>query len=167
MSVSNCARAASAAESRFRINAPIAPARAARVVALDEGAARVVRVVAGHEWANARFLVCEGAPATGTGDRAGAGLLLRDVVDGAPALLGEELTRADAVFLIATEDSGAACAWVIGKACAERGVMTAGFVVGDGFEADDAVAALRPHARVLLPTADESDVVEVLRALRA
>jgi hypothetical protein len=45
--------------------------------------------------------------------------------------------------------------------------MTAGFVLGDGYEADDAVAALRPHTRVLLPTADESDVVEVLTALRA
>ncbi|MER6923056.1 hypothetical protein ABT314_29515, partial [Streptomyces spiralis] len=36
MHVSESARAASAAESRFRIDVPIAPARAARVVALDE-----------------------------------------------------------------------------------------------------------------------------------
>jgi hypothetical protein len=71
------------------------------------------------------------------------------------------------VFLVATEDSGAPCAQAIGRACVERGVMTAGFVLGDGFEADDAVSALRPHARVLLPTAEESDVVEVLTALRA
>jgi hypothetical protein len=28
------------------------------------------------------------------------------------------------------------------------------------------VAALRPHARVLLPTADETDVVDLLTALR-
>ena len=44
--------------------------------------------------------------------------------------------------------------------------MTAGLVLGNGSEARDAVAALRPHARVLLPTADESDVLELLTALR-
>jgi hypothetical protein len=29
-----------------------------------------------------------------------------------------------------------------------------------------AVAALRPHARVLLPSADEADVIDLLSALR-
>ncbi|MFD1532802.1 hypothetical protein [Pseudonocardia aurantiaca] len=157
--MSECARAASAAESRFRIDRPIAPARAPRIIALDEGAAGVTRrVAAQHGWANARFFVCEGG-STG-------GLLLRDI-DGLPTLLDDALARADAVFLVATEDSGARYARTIGRACFERGVMTAGFVLGDGYEADDAIAALRPHARVLLPTADESDVVEVLTALRA
>ena len=136
---------------------PIAPARVSRVVALDRGAAGVVGRVAGRRWANARFYVCEGLT---------PGVLLREV-DRAPVLLDEELSSADGVFMVATEDSGAACAWAIGRACAKRGVMTAGFVLGDGFETDGAVAALRPHARVLLPTADESDVVEVLTALRA
>jgi hypothetical protein len=159
MFMSECARAASAAESRFRIDRPIAPARAPRIIALDEGAAGVARrVAAQHGWANARFFVCEGG-STG-------GLLLRDI-DGRPTLLDDALARADAVFLVATEDSGARFARTIGRACFERGVMTAGFVLGDGYEADDAVAALRPHTRVLLPTADESDVVEVLTALRA
>jgi hypothetical protein len=44
--------------------------------------------------------------------------------------------------------------------------MTAGLVLGDGSQTHGAVAALRPHARVLLPTADESDLVELLTALR-
>ena len=39
-------------------------------------------------------------------------------------------------------------------------------MLGDGFEAEDAMAALRPYARVLLLSADESDVVELLTALR-
>jgi hypothetical protein len=166
MFMSESARAASAQEARFRIDRPIAPARAPRIVALDEGAAGVVRRAAAHHgWSNARFYVCEGL-APGTGDGPTDALLLRDL-DGTPTLLDEALDRADAVFLVATEDSGAACAEAIGRACFERGVMTAGFVLGDGFEADDAVTALRPHARVLLPTAEESDVVEVLTALRA
>ena len=44
--------------------------------------------------------------------------------------------------------------------------MTAGLVLGDGVQTRRR-RALRPHARVLLPTADESDVVELLTALRA
>jgi hypothetical protein len=167
MAKSDSARAASAAEARFRINAPIAPARAPRIVALDAEAAGIVRRVAGHKWVNARFVVCEGlAPGATGGDDSTDSLLLRDI-DGTPVLLSEELTRADTVFMVATDDSGAPCARAIGRACAERGVMTAGVVLGEGYEADGAVAGLRPHAHVLLPTADESDVIEVLRALRA
>ena len=34
--LSSCARAASAQESRYRIDKPIAPSRAGRIIALDE-----------------------------------------------------------------------------------------------------------------------------------
>ncbi|MYX62831.1 3-methyl-2-oxobutanoate hydroxymethyltransferase, partial [Streptomyces sp. SID8382] len=53
-----------------------------------------------------------------------------------------------------------------GRHCFRYGITTAGVVLGQGFEADDAVAALRPYARVLLLAADESDVFELLTALR-
>jgi len=156
--LSSCARAASATEARYRIDAPV-ETRAARVVALDERAATIARSVAAHPWASARFYVCEGL-ATGDGD-----FLLR-TLDGAPALLAAELDGAHVVLMIATVDAGAGCAHAIGKACWERAVMTAGAVINEGAPADLAVAALRPHARVLLPTADENDVVELLTALR-
>jgi hypothetical protein len=72
------------------------------------------------------------------------------------------------VVLIAMEDGGSSgCAAAIGKACAQRGIMTAGLVIGDGYRHGAALAALRPHARVLLPSADETDVSELLTALRA
>lgn len=154
---SSCARAATAAEARFRIDAPI-ESRSTRVIALDQRAAGIVGSVALLDWAEARFFHCEGVP---TGD------FLLHRIDGSPALLEDELSGADVVVMIATEDSGAACAYAIGRACWERGIMTAGLVVGDGSAAADAVAALRPHARVLLPSADESDAVELLTALRA
>ena len=154
---SSCARAATAAESRYRVDAPIAPSRGARVIALDAGAAAVAARVAGQEWATARFLLCEG-----DADR----VQLRGI-GGSPADLDEQLARADVVVMIASEDAGAACAYAIGRACWERSIMTAGIVLGDGYEAEHAVAALRPHARVLLPSADETDVVELLTALRA
>ncbi len=72
------------------------------------------------------------------------------------------------VVMVATEDAGAGAAHAIGRACWERGIMTAGLVLGDGARRRrSAVAALRPHARVLLPSADEADVVDLLTALRA
>lgn len=154
---SSCAVAATAAESRYRIDVPIAPSRGARVVALDAGAAEATSRVAAGQWAGARFLTC---------DPAAAGLALLGV-GGAPVDLADQLDRADVVVMIASADSAAACASALGRACWERGIMTAGVVLGDGLQAQQAVAALRPHARVLLPAADESDVTELLSALRA
>ncbi|MHA6622819.1 hypothetical protein [Pseudonocardia sp. DLS-67] len=153
----SCARAATAAEARFRIQRPVAPARAPRIIALDGGAVEIVRRTATLRWANARFYACE--PTGGT-------LELRSI-EGRPATLADELASADVVVMIATDDGGAGCAYTIGKACWQRSIMTAGLVVSDDDAADRAVAALRPHARVLLPGADESDVVELLTALRA
>ena len=158
---SSCARAASAQESRYRIDRPIAPSRAGRIVALDDGAAEVVARTARLEWANARFYVCASAD--------GDDLVLRGI-DGGPATLADELASASVVVMVATSDSGAGCAYALGKACWERGIQTAGLVLGDGTSGDTpaaaAVAALRPHARVLLPDADELDVIDILTALR-
>jgi hypothetical protein len=160
-SLSSCARAATAAEARFRIDAPV-ESRRARVIALDEPAAEVLRSVAALQWASARFFVCD---TVGSGGVTADDVLLRGI-DGRPAVLSSELDDAHVVVMVATQDSGAGCAYAIGKACWERAVMTAGLVLGDGSQTHGAVAALRPHARVLLPTADESDLVELLTALR-
>lgn len=155
---SSCARAATAAEARYRIDTPIAPARGARVVALDPPSAGVAGRVAAQPWVNARFFVCDGASVDGVQLRG---------IGGSPVVLDEQLAEADVVVMIGSEDSGAGCASALGRACAERGIMTAGLVLRIGHGADAAVAALRPHARVLLPSADETDVTELLTALRA
>jgi len=159
----SCARAATAAEARYRIRRPVAPARAPRVIALDDGAAEIVRRTAALPWATARFYTC--ASGEGTPQLHG--------IEGRPATLADELATADVVVMIATDDGGAGGAHAVGTACRQRGIMTAGLVVpntgvdADADAADRAVAAMRPHARVLLPGADESDVVELLTALRA
>jgi hypothetical protein len=160
--LSSCARAATAEETRYRIDAPIAPARGARIVALDHGALAVIERVAAGSWANSRFFVCEDSPGGDPDDVALRG------IGGAPAVLAEQLADADVVVLVAMEDGGSpGCAAAIGKACAERGIMTAGLVIGNGYRHGAALAALRPHARVLLPSADENDVIDLLTALRA
>ncbi len=161
--LSSCARAASAEESRYRIDRPIAPSRAGRIIALDERAVGVVARIAQMEWANARFYACDSVAEDGET------VMLRGI-DGGPATLADELASASIVVMVATSDTGAGCAYALGKACWERGIQTAGLVLGDGTHHGTAVAAavaaLRPHARVLLPDADELDVVDILTALR-
>jgi len=155
--LNGCARAATAAEARFRIQAPVpAQFRNARVIALDDGAAAVVRAVAAGRWGGARFY-------TGAVDTPD-GLTLTPVA-GADTGLADALAPADVVVLVATSDDGAGPAAVIGAACRVRGVMTAGLVVG--FRSGPAVSALRPYARVLLVSSDEDDVTDILTALRA
>jgi hypothetical protein len=144
---------------------PIAPARAARVIALGARAAAVARRVAGGPWANASFYTCEVTRGAGGSDEPADEVLLYGP-DGSAAALGDVLKSTDVVVVIATDDSGRASAAAIGRACSADAITTAGVVLGDGFEAEEAVAALRPHARVLLLSADESDVFELLTALR-
>jgi hypothetical protein len=164
--LNSCAKAATAAEARFRIDVPIAPSRGTRVIALDGGATAVVRQVSELPWANARFFTCKVPENLADGAGWLADVELRDI-DGVQTRLSEQLVDADVVVMIATADDGALCASAIGGACTLRGIMTAGLILGDRKTVGAAVSALRPHARVLMVTADMHDVSEVLTALRA
>ena len=52
--------------------------------------------------------------------------------------------------MVGTGDADGATAAEIARACAERGIMTAGVVLGDARDVGGAVAALRPYARNLM-----------------
>ena len=163
--LNSCARATSAAESRFRIDAPIAPARASRVIALDEGSVEVVANAATQPWRTARFYACDGGAAAGAA--ADPDDLTMTLLDGTAARLGEELDGVDVTVMVASNDDGAAAASCIGLACSLRGVTTAGLVLGAGSGVSGALTALRPFARVLLVPAEPDDLVHLLTALRA
>jgi hypothetical protein len=164
--LSSCARAATAAEARFRVDAPIAGQRAARVVALDDGASAVVRKAAEQHWGGARFYTYDAGAHLVDGDAELADIALR-TTDGSEARLSEELIDADVMVMIATADDGAEAASAIGNACTLRGIMTAGLILSEGRDARAATSALRPHARVLLRSTGEHVVTDVLTALRA
>ena len=137
----SCARAATAAEARFRIDRPIG-GRAALVVALDDQAAEVVDRVAERPWQGAHFVRATNA-------------------------FDEDLTDTDVAVMVATAGADAGAAAAVAQACAMRGIMTAGLILGDPLEVAAAVSALRPYARNLMVTEDEDDVAEVLTALSA
>lgn len=160
-----CASATTAAEARFRIDAPVDIQRATRVIALDPGAAEVTAEVARLPWRAAQFLTCDDAPDVSRNGH-GRGPTLR-IADGSEIHLSEVLDGADIAVMIATDDDGADLAAAIGEACWERRIMTAGVVIDTDQRLAAAVRALRPHAQVLLVSTDVDDVVEILSALRA
>jgi hypothetical protein len=161
--LSSCARAATAAEARFRISYPDMSSRSSRVIALDQQAAKLMRKLEGLPWRGGRFLVFEQlAPANGSGP---PDAMLR-AADGTQALLSTEIDDADVAVMLATPGSRADAAAVIGDACAARWIMSAAIVVAEPGQAEEVVAALRPNAMVLVILHSGQDVAEILSALR-
>jgi hypothetical protein len=153
--VSACSRAATAEEAAFRIDYPLAAARNTRVIALDPEAERIVRSASELTWGQARFY---------TAVDPGLDLV---TMAGERVPLAGEIAESNTVVLVATEGSNAEAVATIGAACKVRGIMTAGLVVTDAQHIHDALAVLRPYARILLVPAEEDDLVELLRATRA
>jgi hypothetical protein len=150
---------------RHRIDRPIRGRRGARIIGLDTGADAIVRRITGEPWGMARFFTL--AQAAGPVDDGGsASVVLRDT-DGTESSMLAELDDADVVILVATTDADGAAATIIGAACTVRAIMTAALVIGEQSLVGPTVAAVRPHARVLMVSADEHDVVDLLSALRA
>jgi hypothetical protein len=141
--LNGCASAATAAEARFRIDRPIG-GRVALIVALDEDAAEVVDRVAVLPWGGAQFFRSPDDPR-----------------------LAAEVPEADVAIMVGTGAADGDAAATIARACAARGIMTAGLILGDRLDVAAAVSALRPYARNLMVTEDEDDVAAVLTALRA
>jgi hypothetical protein len=163
--LSSCARAATAAEARFRISSPDFAHRSSRVIALGEGAAELARSLAGQPWRGGRFLEFGRiTPANGRGGEP-ADAVLR-AVDGTPTLLSAELDGADIAVMLATPGTRAEAASAVGDACAARWITSVGLVVAAPGEAQDVVAALRPNAMVLVSLRSSQDIAEILSALR-
>jgi hypothetical protein len=159
---SSCARATTAAEMRYRIDRPIRGRTGARIIGLDTGADAIVERISHQSWGHARFF----SLAEPVGDGGSESVTLCDA-DGAVSSLLDELEEADVVVMVATTESDAAAATIIGAACTVRGIMTAGLVIGERALVGATVASVRPHARVLMVSGDERDVIDVLTALRA
>jgi hypothetical protein len=156
--LSSCARAATAAEARYRITYPGFTHRSSRVIALGQEAEGTVRDFEGRPWDGGHFLVFESA----LPDDA----LLRYAGTGGTALLSEELDGADTIVMVASAGASAEAASVIGDAAAARGIMSAGLVLPGGGPVSEVVSALRPNAMVLVVLRDAADVLHVLSALR-
>lgn len=160
----SCARAATAAECRYRIDSPNSRPRASRIVALDGRAAEIMASVAHELWYGAHFLTL--APEQPDG---GSSDLMLNRRDGSSGALTEEIADADVVVMLCTTSEGRGAAEIIGETAKRRSIMTAGLVLGDetGTVNDEVVHALRPFCSVLVVAEDPEYVPAMLTALRA
>jgi hypothetical protein len=164
---SSCARATTAEEMRYRIDRPVRGRWGARIIALDAHAGEIVARIAEKDWGSARFYTLA-VPVVGDGGSESVSLCpVGAAANGHRPSLLDELDEADVVVMVATTGTDHAAATIIGAACTVRAIMTAGLVIGEYAEVAETVAAIRPHARVLMVSGDEHDVVDVLTALRA
>src|SRR5262249_19618130 len=116
--VTESARMNSAAEARFRVQAPNSRPRSVKVFALDTAAESVVRRLAGDGWHHAAFFLAVSADDAMTD------------LSGARRAVAHEVETADLVVLVAGPGGHAPAAPIVGRACSLRRVMTTGCVVG-------------------------------------
>ena len=169
--LSESARVTTAAESRFRIDAPNSMARAIKVIALDAPSERVVKRLAQGSWNRATFFTASSfAAKPQTGERFSVSGWLSDLAGRTKDLI-DEVAGADLVVMIAASGENAQAAGLIGEACAARRVMTTALVLGGEGASDEALAKtlaqLRPHAMMLVIANADEYIEDMLTALRA
>lgn len=161
---SACARAATAAEARFRISAPNSLPRRIAVVALDPASRGVLREVAQRGFANASFLDAPGAAPASVSPG-----WLREA-EGRAREVAEVIEAAEVIVMVTRAGAEAADAALLGEAMAARGKRGAGVVL-EGAEAGRAELAeslrrLRPHVGMLVVASGRDYVEAMLEALR-
>jgi hypothetical protein len=165
--LSESARMSSAAEARFRVQAPNSKPRVIKVIAMDPPSEDVVKRLGRGSWTNAKFFIAAGqshAP------QSGANGWLTDL-SGHTRSLTEEVDSADLVVMIATPGGNAHAAQIIGDACSRKRVMTTALVVGAQSASEEAVsktlAQLRPWSLMVVIANPEDYIDDMLVALRA
>jgi hypothetical protein len=152
------ARMSSAAEARFRVQAPNSRPRAIKAVALDATGRAVVERLADAGWQHATFFTALSPDA------------LRDLT-GLARNIHDEVASADLVVFVAGPGGHADAAPIIGALCSERRVMTTALLVGATSAAEPDVsktlAQLRPWSLMVVIASSDDYIADMLRALRA
>src|SRR5438093_7449638 len=145
----------SAAEARFRVQAPNSTPRAITVVALDAAAQQLVRRLAAGGWNHATFFMSAGETLAG--------------LDGRTTTVADQVRATDLVVLVAGPGGHAGAASIIGQACSLRRVMTTGFLVGAASASPAAVsktlARLRPWSLMVVIADSYEHLDDKLHAL--
>jgi hypothetical protein len=157
--LSESARMSSAAEARFRVQAPNSLPRAITMIALDAAGEAVVARLADAGWKHATFLTA-----------LSAGDALSDIAGGRRSV-DAAIEGADLVVLVAGPGGRAHSAARIGEACSVRRVMTTGFVVGAGAalerELAKTLAQLRPWSLMIVLSRSDDYIDDMMTALQA
>jgi hypothetical protein len=168
---SESARASSAAESRYRIDAPNARPRVVKVVALDRTSRALAERLAQDRWNGATFLAASALSAT---PQAGGAFSMQSWLSdlsGRARQLLDEIDGADQIVMIAAAGESVPAAGIIGEACSLRRVAAIALVIGAKSASERALsctlAQVRPWALMVVVASSDAYVADMLRALRA
>jgi hypothetical protein len=167
VTLSESARMTTAAEARFRIDAPNSRPRNVMVVALDAASEAVVKRLAQSPWNRASFFTASAFATAKPAANFSVQGWLSDLAGRTKNLI-DEVAAADLVVMVATAGHDAQAATLIGEACQVRHVMTTALVLGASETAGAAtLAQLRPTASMLVAATSEDYIADMLTALRA
>ena len=145
--LSESARMSSAAEARFRIQAPPPTARAVMVIPLDSGSERLVATLSARTWNGVTFLSASAAA---------------DVLT--------DVAAADLVVMVASAGADASAAATIGEACSHRRIPTATCVIRSASASETALSStlgqVRPWSLMVVIASDHDYVEDLLRSFR-
>ena len=168
--LSESARMSSAAEARFRIDAPNSKPRHVKVIALDTASEAVVKHLAERRWNNASFFTASAFASAPPGRRFSVQGWLSDLA-GRTKDLVDEVNAADLVVMVATAGENAQAAALIGEACSLKRVNTTGLILGGAHATDHmlskTLSQLRPWSLMLVIATREDYIEDMLTALRA
>jgi hypothetical protein len=137
----------SAAEARFRIQAPPPTARAITVIPLDPGSEHLVATLAERVWSGVTFRPAPTAP-----DQLG------------------DLVATDLVVMVAAGGADAGLAAIVGQACSRQRIPTATCVIRGASASDAALsrtlAQVRPWSLMVVMAGDHDYVEDFLRSFR-
>ena len=168
--LSESARMSSAAEARFRIDAPNSKPRHIKVIALDPTSEELVKHLAERRWNNASFFTASAFAGSPPGRGFSMQGWLSDLAGRTKDLI-DEVGSADLVVMVATAGENAQAAALIGEACSLKRVNTTGLILGGTSATDEmlskTLSQLRPWSLMLVIANGEDYIEDMLTALRA
>jgi hypothetical protein len=168
--ISESARVTTAAEARFRIDAPNSQPRNVKVIALDGASERIAKHLAAREWSRASFFTASAFTVPRDAQQFSMDGWLKDLAGRTKSLV-DEIDTADLVVMIAASGENAQAAAIIGEACSVKHVMTTALILGSEGASDEALAKslaqLRPYAMMIVIANGAEYIEDMLTALRA
>ena len=145
--ISESTRMTSAAEARFRIEAPPPTDRTVAVVPLDAVSEGVTTGLAGHAWSGVRFVAASAA-----------------------ARFADDPGPTDLVMMVVAAGTDPIAAVAIGQTCSQRRIPTATCVIRDAATSDADLSAtlgrIRPWSLMVVVVSDRGYLEDILRSFR-
>ncbi len=168
--LSESARMSTAAEARFRIDAPNSRPRHVKVIALDPASEALVKHLAERRWNSASFFTASAFAGAPPGRGFSMQGWLSDLAGRTKDLI-DEVNGADLVVMVATAGESVQAAALIGEACSLKRVNTTGLILGGASATDEmlskTLSQLRPWSLMLVIANGEDYIEDMLIALRA